>query len=185
MALNLKSYLYRTNDFAMKTIKYITSLLLMLILMTSFSQCSTAQKLQAKAPIEFGEVYAQKWVAGIKEGGSGINVFIPVNDNSIPLDSIFFRGKKVKMEFKKGDTIFYIGRFKTNANQQDDIILSSDMSEESKNRLPQPKEQIPFELKDDECVVSYRQNNKTLYYKISNIKMKQPLHYPSAPPNGQ
>jgi len=153
--------------------------------MTSFSKCSTAQKLQKEAPLSFGEVYAQTWVAGIKGGGSGINVFIPVEDNSVVLDSMFFRGQKVKMEFNKQVKLMYIGRFLTEFNQQKDIILSSDMKEESKNKSPILKEEMPFELNDDECIVSYIKGGKTLYYKISNIKMEQPLHYPSAPSNGQ
>ncbi len=157
----------------------------MLVLMASFSQCSSAQKLQKKAPMEFGDVYAQKWVAGVKGGGSGINVFIPVKDTTIPLDSMFFRGQKVKLEFTGGDQALYAGRFLTDFNQPEDIILSSDMREESKNMLPKLKEVMPFEFNDDECIITYRKEDKTMYYKISNIETKQPQHYPSAAPNGQ
>lgn len=169
----------------MKSLKYISSLVLLLVLMVSFSQCSTAQKLQKEAPVEFGQVYAQKWVSGVQGGGSGINVFIPVDNNSVAFDSIFFRGQKAKLKFNESGQNLYIGRFRTEFNQKKDIILSSDMSEESKNKLPQLKEELPFELSENECVISYHKNNETLYYKISNIKIKQPLHYPSAPPNGQ
>lgn len=169
----------------MKSLKRVSSLIVMLVLMASFSQCSTAQKLQKKAPLEFGEVYAQKWVAGVKGGGSGVNVFVPVKNASRDLDSMFFRGQKVKMEFLKGENPQYVGRFKTDFNKHKDIILSSDMKEESKNRLPIIKQEIPFELNDNECVISYRKDDKSLYYKISNIKIVEPLHYPNAPANGQ
>lgn len=185
MALNLKTYLYNDNKSYMKLFKQISSLIGMLFLMASFSQCSTAQKLQKKAPIEFGETYAQEWVAGIKGGGSGINVFVPVNDTSIPLDSMFFRGQKVKLEFIKGKQALYVGRFLTVVNQNQDIILSSDMKEEAKNKLPKLKADIPFDIDDNECIVTYLKGDKTLYFIISNIKMEQPLHYPSAPPKGQ
>jgi hypothetical protein len=169
----------------MKSLKRISTLIVMLVLMASFSQCSSAQKLQKKAPVEFGQCYAEKWVAGVKGGGSGINVFIPVKDTSITLDSMFFRGQKVKLEFTNGDQAFYVGRFLTDFNQSSDLILSSDMKEESKNQLPKLKEEMPFEFNDDECVISYRKGDQTLYYKISNIKIEQPLHYPSAPQNRQ
>jgi exonuclease VII large subunit len=152
--------------------------------MASFLQCSTAQKLQKDAPVEFGQVYAQKWVAGVEGGGSGIHVFIPVKDTSVVLDSMFFRGQKVKLEFSNGDQSFYVGRFRTHFNQKSEMILSSDMKEEAKNELPILIEKMPFEFNDDECVVTYQKGNQTLYYKISNIKIEQPLHYPSAP-NGQ
>lgn len=171
----------------MKSFKQISSLIVILVILASFSQCSSAQKLQEKPPIEFGETYAQKWVAGIRGGGSGINVFIPVKDTSVTLDSIYFRGQKEQLEFVKRDQTMYmyVGRFLTDLNQPKDIILSSDLKEESKNRLPKVKEKMPFEFNDDECIITYRKENKTMYLKISNIKMVQPLYYPSASPNGQ
>ncbi len=180
MALILKLYIYNTNDLVMKTIKQITSLFLMLMLMASFSQCSTAQKLQKKAPMNFGDTYAQKWVAGIKGGGSGINIFIPVDENNIALDSIYFRDQMVKLKYSENDKM-YVGRFKTEFNQPVDMIVSSDMKEESKNTYPIIKQKMPFEMLDNECVVTYSSNDKTMYYKISNISIKEPVHYPSAP----
>lgn len=185
MALILKSYIYNTNTSYMKLLNSITSLIAMFVLMVSFSQCSTAQKLQKEAPVELGQVYAQNWVAGVKGGGSGINVFIPVKETSVVLDSIFFRGQKAKLEFNNDNQPIYIGRFKSNLNQKQNIIVSSDMNEEAKNELPTLKEEMPFEFNDDECVVTYQKGNQTLYYKISNIKMEQSLHYPSAPQKGQ
>ena len=148
--------------------------------MASFSQCSSAQKLQKKAPMTFGDVYAQKWVAGVKGGGSGINMFIPVNDNTVVLDSVYFRNQVAKLEFSK-DQNMYIGRFLTEFNQPVDMIVSTDMKEESQNTLPIDTQKTPFELVDDECVVSYQSDDKTMYYKISNISVKEPVHYPSAP----
>lgn len=149
--------------------------------MASFSQCSSAQKLQTKAPTQFGDVYCQTWVAGIKGGGSGINIFIPVMDKTIQLDSVYFRGKATKLEVNSSETPLYIGRFKTGFNEHKDIIMSSDSNEEYGNKLPEKAVKIPFDLKDDECVVSYIKDNKTLYYKISNVQQKEPLNYPSAP----
>lgn len=170
----------------MNIIKRITYLLAMFILMASFSQCSTAQKLQKELPVTLGDVYCQQWTAGIQGGGSGINLFIPVTSKSvIVLDSVYFRGKASKLEVKP-NTQLYIGRFKTDFNQpKKDIILSIDPKEEHSNQLPTKAINIPFKLKDDECVVSYQKNNKTLYFKISNVTQKAPLNYPSAPPDRQ
>lgn len=151
--------------------------------MASFAQCSTAQKLQQEAPTQFGDVYYQKWTAGIQSGGSGINLFIPVKDLNIELDSVYFRGNAAKLEVKSGEVIFYIGRFKTDFNQPKDIVMSSDPNEEYGNQLDSKATVIPFDLKDDECVISYIKDDKTLYYKISNIQQKEPLYYPSAPPD--
>lgn len=174
----------------MTIFKRISYLLAMLILMASFSQCSSAQKLQNEAPLTFGDVYCQKWVAGIQGGGSGVNLFIPTNLKTYDhqkLDSVYFRGQSAKLEIKESSSgLLYIGRFKSEFNQpKQDIVLSGDHKEEYTNQLPKKPIEIPFELKDDECVVSYRKDDKTLYFKISNIVQKAPLNYPSAPPNRQ
>ncbi|WP_204344437.1 hypothetical protein [Psychroserpens algicola] len=166
----------------MKILKQITSLLLILTLMASFSHCSSAQKLQEKSPVQFGEVYCESWSAGVKGGGSGLTIFIPVSDTSIQLDSVYFRGKGSKLETYP-DKPLYIGRFKTEINQPTDLILSSDAKEEYVNKMPEKKENIPFKLNDNECVVSYKKGEKIEYYKISNVVEKAPLNYPSAPAN--
>lgn len=185
MASILKLYIYNYQVMVMKVIKRISSLILMLILMASFSQCSSAQKLQKKAPADFGDVHYLTWTAGVKGGGSGINIYIPVSNTSIVLDSVYFRGKAVKLELVPGNKQEYLGLFRTESNQPKDIILSSDPKEEHANTMPIHTMKIPFELKDDECVVSYIKDNKTQYYKISNIRQEASINLPSAPPNKQ
>ena len=167
----------------MKLIKNSIFSIALLTIMTSFSQCSSSQKLQEKAPATFGDVYFQRWNAGIQGGGSGINLFIPVTDNNVVLDSVYFRGKSAKLETKTTDTSLYIGRFKTEFNQPKDIVMSSNPLDEYNNPLPIQKEKIPFILKGSECVVSYKDGQTTKYFKIENIIEKEAINYPSAPNN--
>ncbi|MEH6536924.1 MAG: hypothetical protein V7719_11055 [Psychroserpens sp.] len=168
-----------------KIIKRILSFILVFILMASFPQCSTAQKLQKKTPAQFGEVYYQNWTSGLQAGGSGLNIFIPVTGTSIIFDSVYFRGKASKLETNSNDKELFVGRFKTETYQPKDILLSSDSNEEYANQMPIKGMKVPWELKDDQCVVSYQEDNKMQYYKISNIKPKAPINFPSAPPNKQ
>jgi hypothetical protein len=156
------------------------------IIMFSFSQCSSQKKLQQKSPVQLKEVYCQSWVAGVKGGGSGMNIFIPVEtitDKDIELDHVFFRGKASKLTTKPQNKTLYIGRFKNTANSKQDIVMSSDAKQEYGNKMPEATEEIPFELKDDECVVSYKVGSKTKYFKIENVVEKQSIPYPSAPNN--
>jgi len=168
--------------------KLITNVFLMVIVMTSFSQCSSAQKLQKEAPVKLGTAYYQYWVAGIQGGGSGINLFIPTENPSlknIHLDSVYFRGKVSKLEFKPNNPSLFIGRFTSLGNQRKDIIMSNKPNAEYGNELPKLKEKIPFDLKENECVVSYIEDDKIKYFQIENIVEKQPELYPSAPPKKQ
>ncbi|RSK41479.1 hypothetical protein [Mangrovimonas spongiae] len=145
--------------------------------------CSSSKQLETKPPFTFGDVYYQAWVAGIQEGGSGVNVYIPIEDNpkSIVLDSIYFRNQAVKLKKQIVDKTIYIGRFQSQNKQ--DLIMSSDLKDEYGNTLPKQIVKPPFPLTKNECIVSYQDKGKTKYYKIQDLIEKQPLHYPATPPN--
>ena len=169
----------------MKTLKTILFSLLMLIVVASFSQCSTIKKLEKQAPLNIGEVYCQKWISGVEGGGSGLNIFIPTRDTSIELDSVYFRGKATKLETKPQNKSLYIGRFVSNVNQKKDLIMSNEPYAEYGNKMPIKTQNIPFELKENECVISYKAGKTIKYFKIGNIIEKELIPYPSAPPNKQ
>jgi len=135
-----------------------------------FMQCSSAQKLQKETSFKTSNVYYQKWVAGVKGGGSGTNVFIPLTaeQKEITLDSLYFRGHKVALQTKPNSPKLYIGRIIGSANQKEGYTSSGD--------------KIPFDLKDNEAVVSYSENGNVKYFKIENISEKPMQQFPSAPP---
>ena len=144
--------------------------------------CSSSKQFETRPPFTLGKTYYQDWSAGIQEGGSGTNVFIPIEDNpkNIALDSIYFRNQAVKLKKQEADNTIYIGRFQSKNKQ--DLIMSSDPKAEYGNTLPKTVKP-PFPLAKNECIVSYQDKGKTKYYKIQDLVEKQPLHYPSAPPN--
>jgi len=165
--------------------KVIANIILFSIVLTGFTNCSSAQKLEKDAPFKIGEVYFQSWVAGVEGGGAGTNIFIPIEDNlikTVQLDSVYFRGKASILEFKPNYPSLYIGRFLSSSNQMKDLIMSDEPNAEYGNKLPEPIKSIPFELKLKECVISYLSDGKKLFYKIENITEKRAVQYPSAPP---
>ncbi len=153
--------------------------------MVSFSKCASTKKLQDSIPVEIGNAYCQRWVGGIQGGGSGIDLYIPIESsrNIMVFDSVYFRGKQTKLELDN-ETVF-IGRFKTENNQKEDIIMSSEPHAEYGNKVPAISGKIPFELEDSECVVSYKEGKKIKYFKITGIKEKKMIAYPSAPPKNE
>jgi len=169
----------------MKTLKSIISITLLAILMMGFSQCSTVKKIQEEAPVSIGEVYFQKWVAGIKGGGAGLNIYIPVNDTSIKLDSVYFRGMTTNLFPKYQEENIYVGKFISDHNKKEDLVMNSDPKAEYGNKRAIIKENSPFELKQNECIISYTDGKKTKYFKIENIVEKAIVPYPSAPPMKQ
>ena len=164
-----------------KTILFSTSMLLFM----AFSQCSNGQKLETKSPLEFGEVYYKKNPQAVKDLESVITLYIPIirENNFIELDSAFFKGKSAKLIKSSNDKNLYFGRFIMKPAYTEDIILSSDIAEEHKNKLPVKESKIPFELLPNQCVISFIEAGQTKYYKISNIKEKRLKEVPMAPRN--
>lgn len=151
----------------------------------AFSQCTNGQKLETKAPLEFGEVYYKKKAQAVKDLESVITLYIPIvgESNTIELDSAYFKGKSAKLFISSQDQNLYFGRFIMKPAYTEDIILSSDIAEEHKNKLPVKESKTPFELLPNQCIISYKEGGKTKYYKISNIKEKRSNEVPMAPRN--
>ena len=146
-----------------------------------FSQCGNskdiAYKVQEKSAFKIRKATYKEWVAGIRGGGGGVNVFFTIDgfdSSKITLDSVFFRGQKAKIE--KNNSL-YIGRFITEANQQLDMIISSDTDAEYGNKAPIKTVKFPFELKDNEAIISYKENGKQKYYK-QELQREEPDLYP-------
>ncbi len=155
-----------------------------MMLISLFSSCSSAQKLVTNPPMTLGDVYFQKWIAGIKDGGSGMDLYIPITGdlpNNIQLDSVYFSGKVIKLQKLESSNELYVGRFKSNLNPKPDVVMSSEMNEEYGNKVLKLENKIPFELKNSECVVSYREDEKTKYFKIEGIIEKPSQNYPGRP----
>ncbi|NAS31668.1 hypothetical protein GTQ40_11845 [Flavobacteriaceae bacterium R38] len=171
----------------MKTLKRIIYTTLMILLTMSFSNCSSAQKLQEQTPFTIDDVYSQGWIAGVEGGGSGVNVFITIGElgKKIEMEGLYFNDQYVKLEKNKGNGNLFIGRIKTAANQKKELILQQDAKKESEKEVSATvkKEKIPFELEKDQAVITYKQNGALKYFKIEDIKSKAPLAYPSAPKN--
>ena len=151
----------------MKGFKSILNFSLVLFIIATSISCTSVPKLQKEAPTEIESVYYQKWNAGTKESGSGINVFIDIKDPLVTLDSVYFRGQATKLQQNPNNSSLYVGRFKVQVN-------------DSIDNSKKPSHWV-FQLEDNECVISYFEEQKVLYYKITNIVMRQSINYPSLP----
>jgi len=159
----------------MKVFTYI-----ILAMSFSFTGCTSQKKLVKNAPFEMGEATCQRWTGGRAESGSGMLLQIPIMKDSIDkmqLQQAFFRGKVADVKVKsKDDKWFAEANFK-NATEKPDIVMHSDSKKEVGNQPPKLNEKIPFELKEDECVLSYLDGEEVKYFKVIDIKQKKPLIY--------
>ncbi len=135
--------------------------------------------LEKVPPFSIKEVYFQKWVAGVKEGGSGINLYFTLENNkdAVKISEVYFRNTVLKAETISPKENNYIARF-SNENERE-VIMDSDPVKEAQNTPPQP---FPFTLNENEAVISYDINGDMCFYKISNIEEKSMLAYPGSAP---
>lgn len=154
-----------------------------------FSQCTSAkQNMKISETINISiqmksQVYFQNWIAGIKGGGSGTNLFISASilTGKKPFKA-WFKGKSANIETTKVNNVdFYVAYFKGDSNQLKDYTMEADVKQEYGNKIPVKKEVFPFDLLENEAVISYKENDKTKYLKLTNISQKEMLAYPSAP----
>ena len=160
------------------------------VLTVGFPQCTSIKGTMSIAEtIELSEVskthvYYQSWVAGVRGGGSGIDLYI---NNSVvggkKLITAYFKGRSVEFSIKANNSNIYIAHFKGEANQRYDLNMEAEAINEYGNKVSVKKDSIPFKLANNDAVASYLENNTLKYLKLLNIPKKESLAYPSAPRN--
>ena len=163
----------------MKLLKHIVLSCSLFLMVVIFVSCVSTKKTKDNTPFKIADAYYQSWSAGVRGGGSGTNVFIKMgaNPKGIVLDSIYFLGKRAKLTSQK-EAGLYIARFPSKINKKRDIIMSNEPFEEYGENIIDIPEKIPFELKENECVVTYNENQTIKYYKIDEVLKKQTSQYP-------
>ena len=139
-------------------------------------QCASSQKIDDIQPVAVKQAYYQEWVAGIKEGGTGINLYIPLaNEKSdINLEYAYFKGHKIQLNKKPNENV-YVGKHQN--EDQRDLIMSENSKDEYANKVPE-KVKIPFDLEGDQCVIAYSKEGKEGFFKIEKLTKKQMEAYP-------
>jgi hypothetical protein len=156
----------------MKLLKKAMNAVFLAVIISSTFQCTSSKV--AVAPKEISElklqdpIVFQEWYAGIKVGGTGVNMFIPKfkTKPNIQADSVFFRNMKGKLVDR--DAMY-------------SVVLKNDSKEYVSN--PSNADTNPFNLKGDECMIRYTENGETKYLKIASVVEKAGTYYENGPPS--
>ena len=167
----------------MKKLQIVSGVISVFILSVFLSNCGSSKSdnanytLTENPPFSIEEVYSQKWIAGIKEGGSGTNIYFTLKnlEPGTLINEIYFKNKITTAEEK--NTLIFVGYFK---NDQQDIIMDSDTTNEANNI---PPKKSPFQLEENEAVLSYTYKGIEYYFKVTKIEEKEVIAYPSSKPN--
>ncbi len=136
----------------------------------------------AEPPFEVQNAYFQKWVAGVQAGGSGVNVYLTIENiaESVEIQHVYFRNNIERTRNSEQDPDQYIAYFKDRPKK--DVIMDGEVIKEAQNTPPQ--EDFPFNLKDNEAVISFLHKDEVKYLKLSEIEEKPMIAYPQGNPKG-
>lgn len=170
----------------MKAITHISKVIGLSLVLFGITSCGGtrsdgAYPFEENPPFTLGTVAYQEWVAGAPGGGSGINVFIPVEEfrAEVKFREIYFRKQVVKVKSRPDNPDLFMGYFETKLNRPD-VVMDGDHMKEAKNT---PPKQFPFDLEDDEAVLSYEYGGEILYMMIYEMEQKPMLAYPMQNPD--
>jgi len=150
-------------------------LLGILLITFGFTQCGSL-KLEKNPPFEIVSAKSQNWIGGMP-GSNGMMVTISYKSESdIAFDSIYFSKKISKLQrYKNNGNKSLLATVYTSVSLgKSDLIMHSDTKKELKNELPKTKK-FPFELKENEAIISYLENGIVKFYKIENIRKGKPI----------
>ena len=128
-------------------------------------------------------IYAQDWVGG-RPGNAGTYVTIEIdNPTEIIPDSMYYQQRIAPIEINEvNNKIQWIGRFQTITRRQINLNENPDTTIEEEVPV---SENFPFELKEDEVVLLYHDEDGSYFYKWQTVKKKKTIFYPTAKPKPQ
>ena len=159
---------------------------LCILLFSFFSfSCNCEKKIIEQTNKEFlsqdfpiSEIYYQSWVAGIRGGGSGINVHLTFKEK-LP-SNVLLKSMQLlhytTFEIDVKEKSQYIGRIKTERNQ---FNLDENPVDEYGNEVPVKKDNS---LKEGQVLLTFEKDGKEFTRLIENVKQVEMLAYPSAKP---
>ena len=145
--------------------KHSKTLLSLFALTFLFAFCASKEGFQQKFPQKISTISYEKWMGGRQETGSGTTIHIefqkPLSKN-IQLKKIYFQDHEtqiVKETETKYKASFYFNAIYRNPN-------SSNFASKKVN------------LKQNEALIEYQNNNKIVFYKCRYIKEIPMIAYP-------
>ncbi len=158
----------------MKKLKKAIYAIVFAVIFASTFQCASHKEIatttfEEQTPFKVKPVSFQEWYAGIKVGGTGINVFIPISDvkQNVIFKDVYFRNLKAQLVINEGKYM---------------AVLKHPSPHYTFKKAEKPAD-YPFTLADDECVISYTENGQQKYYKIVTLNEVAGTYYENGVPS--
>ncbi|MFD1292945.1 hypothetical protein ACFQ5N_03760 [Lutibacter holmesii] len=150
----------------MKTLKTAHIGIAVIGLLLFFSCSSTAKISENNPPFKVLKATYSNW-KGSKPSENGFLITIKTNNSAVVLDTVFFRNTITPLIFNKEPETYSATIVVPNSKL--DLQLDINSKNEFGNQVPHTSTKIPFDLKENEAVVSYLYKGKNYFHKISNV----------------
>jgi hypothetical protein len=160
----------------MKPKKSVFKTILVFIIITINYQCASSKIETIEQQLTIPQAYFSEWYAGIEVGGTGFNIYFPNlgSKQPIEIDSVYFRNLKGKLV--KGRAVYSAILKHPTKNYEN---INKTYSYNSKERKTH---KIWDNLKPNECVIKYIENDVVKYQKINNVVERIGIYYKDGPP---
>lgn len=142
-----------------------------ILIVFTFSSCKSS-KFEKTPPFKIIKATYNHWVGG-QPGVGGINIAFELSDvkETIKFKNVYFKDTKEQLYLRNTDKNTVLTANINTANRENiDLVIHKDASKEYGNKLPNTKLNFPFILKENECVISYSNKEKELFYKLTLVK---------------
>lgn len=156
----------------MMIVSKLITFFLSIVLLSCGSSKTDIQNLEDQTQIK--EVYSQAWVAGVRGGGAGINVFVNLNspfEKGLVLEKVQF--KNYEATFEKTNELSYIARIDTGQNKLHKINI------ETTNEVEVMVEEPKINIKEKQAILFFTKEGKMYSKIIENVEEREMIAYPS------
>ncbi len=151
-------------------------ILTLLLFVGVFSQCAST-RFESKPPFKITKATYNDWVGG-QQGVSGIRlVFVYEPIKTVAFQKVYFAGKEGTLTPRNNDgKTFITGHISTSTRVNKELVLDIDPKKEVNNKLPEKR--FPFQLKENEAVISYIEKGVIKFYKVQGLVKTKTDYYP-------
>ena len=150
----------------MKTIKTSSIGIVVIGLLLFFSCGSTSKISENTPPFKVLKATYSNWVGG-QPGVNGVLFSIKIDNEAVKLDTVYFRNTSSVLRYNEKASLYTSSIVLPNTKR--DLQLDINPKNEFGNQVPNISTKIPFELKENEAVVSYFYKGENYHHKIPTV----------------
>ncbi len=169
--------------------RYFGKITVFVLATISLFSCACKKEMATNTSENIEQIYFQKWIGGQEISGSGTDLHLKFKQplaTDVYVAKVYFQNQEAffDIENEQENRTTFVARFYAKPINND-LIMDRDSLKEYGNKSPEIKREnpkFPFDLKPDEAILEFHIKNKITQTKVTGIKEKEAIAYPSTRP---